>query len=182
MSRSLAYAIAAGLAGWLVNGYFLRFRDDLLFVFGGVFAMLVVVLDKPAHGVLAAGLASSRTVFAWMHPVAVVASVVEAASVGTLVRRGWSALPAAVVFWGARAASDAGAMMALFYQPQTTAWTIAIKYARQCPAEPAPRRVPADDARRRPAGGPALAAGGPTTLRARILKAFFVVPSCRCCS
>ncbi len=128
-SRTLAYAVTAGLAGFVLNGYPLRFREDLLFVFGGVITLFVVVRDKPIHGVLATGIAASRTVLAWKHPVGAVASVLEAACVGTLIRRGWRPMAAAGLFWGLLGIpAIAGGLIVGFGQSVLASWTVAFKY------------------------------------------------------
>ncbi len=176
MSRSLAYAVAAGLVGWLANGYVLRFREDLLFVFGGVFAMLIVVLDRPVHGVLAAGIAASRTVFLWHHPLGLILSLCEAASIGTLVRRGWNTLSAAGLFWlGFGTPLTMAALFYAFGQSETAAWTIAVKYGVNALLN----LLIVEFLLTMPVVGSAIRrvwpTGGERSLRSRILKAFFVV-------
>ena len=76
--------VAAGLAGNYVHFPILLNID---FLFGSIFAMLVLQFFGPGRGILAAAIIAGYTYFLWNHPYAIIIMSTEVAIVGWLMRR-----------------------------------------------------------------------------------------------
>ena len=93
-------ALAAGVLGFAVNIFNPAVFGGTGVVFGGCFAMMVAFSRGPWWGLLAAAIASSRTLLVWGHPLGIILYSLEAVVVGGLsTRRGWHPLHADVLFW-----------------------------------------------------------------------------------
>lgn len=89
--------VAAGLAG---NYFKYELFFNIQFIFGGVFALLVLQLLGFGPGILAAILISSITFLLWNHPYAIVILTAEVIAVGWLSRRkGLSLVIADAIYW-----------------------------------------------------------------------------------
>src|SRR5688572_7268380 len=66
--RPLLLAVGAGALGYLLNGFTVGVLQDVMFVFGGVLALVVAAAFGPVPGVVAAAIAGLRTVQLWHHP------------------------------------------------------------------------------------------------------------------
>ncbi|HXE97228.1 MAG TPA: PAS domain S-box protein [Dongiaceae bacterium] len=89
--------IAAGLAG---NYFKFPIFFNVDFLFGSIFAMLVLQLFGPGRGVLAAFIIAGYTWFLWNHPYAIIIMTAEVAFVGWLIdRRKMEIVPADTLFW-----------------------------------------------------------------------------------
>jgi signal transduction histidine kinase/sensor domain CHASE-containing protein len=89
-----------GLIGFLLNVFSVSLSPGLDVVFGGVAYLLAAVALGPGPGMLAAVIASSRTVWLWDHPWAWLIFSIEALVVGYTVMR-WRLRPltASAVYW-----------------------------------------------------------------------------------
>lgn len=125
----LSLALLAGALGFALNAFNPAVFGGTGVVFGGCFALVVAFSQGPWWGLLAAAIASSRTLFNWGHPLGVGLFSLEAAIVGGLtVRLRWHPLRADALFWvllgfplalaGTAASSDV---------PFPGYWAIAIK-------------------------------------------------------
>ncbi len=93
-------AVAAGVIGFILNGFRFPISDDLELIFGGVAAFFILLAIGTGPGVLAAAIAGLRTYWLWRHPYAWPFIVGEAAAVGYLRhRRGVSPAIAVVLYW-----------------------------------------------------------------------------------
>ena len=75
---------AAGLAG---NYFNFSIFQDIHFLFGGIFSMLVLQCFGFVPGILAAGIISGYTYILWNHPYGIIIVIAEAATVGWLMNR-----------------------------------------------------------------------------------------------
>jgi signal transduction histidine kinase len=97
--RRWATAVLLGLAGLLLNMVPLPLSPGTDLLFGGVAYLLAAVALGPWHGMLAAGIASVRTIWLWNHPYAWVIFSLEALFVGWMARRGRRPLVADLGYW-----------------------------------------------------------------------------------
>ena len=89
-----------GALGFALNGLQVPVFGEVSLVFGGVFALLAALALGPFYGALAAFVAGSRTWWLWGHPFAMVIAVLEAAAIGSMVRRrGTPAVVSSLAFW-----------------------------------------------------------------------------------
>lgn len=94
------FAFAAGVIGFILNGFRFPISDDLELIFGGVAAFFVLLSIGTGPGVLAATLTGLRTYWLWDHPYALPFLIGEAVVVGHLRhRRGFSPVNALVLYW-----------------------------------------------------------------------------------
>ena len=98
-ARAAGLALAAGVLGFLFNGWDLPVLGQVSLIFGGIFYLFVALALGPIWGLVAAVLASLRTLTLWGHPWAVPVFALEAVAVGTLARRRLPPVIAALVFW-----------------------------------------------------------------------------------
>jgi signal transduction histidine kinase/CheY-like chemotaxis protein len=98
-ARRLALALAA--AGCGAAAYYLapRLADGLSLRFDGAFSTLVALVCGPLWGAFTALLATSYAAFGYGAPIVMVLAAAEAATVGTLARRGSNAIVAEIAFW-----------------------------------------------------------------------------------
>ncbi|HEV2146068.1 MAG TPA: GAF domain-containing protein, partial [Longimicrobiaceae bacterium] len=93
-------AVLLGIAGYLVNLYPIPLSPGTDLVFGGVAYLLAAVAFGPGPGLLAAGIASVRTLWLWNHPYAWLIFALEGAAVGYLSHvRGRRPLVADLLYW-----------------------------------------------------------------------------------
>ena len=91
------FLIAAGLLG---NYFKFTIFLDVDFLFGSIFAMLVLQLFGSVWGILAAAVIASYTWILWNHPYAILITTAEATVVGWLMnRRKMGMVPADALFW-----------------------------------------------------------------------------------
>lgn len=75
------------ILGFLGNVFKLHLFFNVDFLFGSIFAILVIYLYGPLWGVLAAAIIASYTYVLWQHPYAIVIALFEALFVGALYNR-----------------------------------------------------------------------------------------------
>ncbi|HEY0025815.1 MAG TPA: ATP-binding protein [Longimicrobium sp.] len=97
--RRWAAAVVLGVAGLLLNLLPLPLSPGTDLIFGGVAYLLAAVALGPWHGLVAAGIASVRTLWLWNHPYAVLIFCMEALFVGYLARRERRPLVGDLVYW-----------------------------------------------------------------------------------
>ena len=97
--RRWGAAVLLGVAGLLLNLVPLPLSPGTDLIFGGVAYLLAAVALGPWHGLLAAAIASARTIWLWDHPYAWIIFSLEALCVGWLARRGRRPLVADLVYW-----------------------------------------------------------------------------------
>ncbi len=95
----LLVSLAAGAAGFAVNGFTLPVIPGVVLLFGSIFPLAVALALGPRYGLLAGGLAASRTVLLFGHPYALAGFAFEAAAVGWLAGRGWVPLFSSLAYW-----------------------------------------------------------------------------------
>lgn len=89
-----------GVLGLLLNAFPVALSPGIDWLFGGIAYLLAAVTLGPGPGLLAAGLASARTLWLWQHPWALVTFGAEALVIGYLVTRGQRRpLVAAALYW-----------------------------------------------------------------------------------
>lgn len=89
--------VACGIAG---NYFKFTIFFNIDFVFGSIFALIILQMFGLRLGVIAAAIISSITWALWGHPYAIITMTAEAAAVGVLIRR-WKINPVAadIVYW-----------------------------------------------------------------------------------
>ncbi|HEY8549253.1 MAG TPA: ATP-binding protein [Vicinamibacterales bacterium] len=97
--RRLLLAAAAGLAGALLIRWVPPFLDRLALRLDGVLTLFVALTLGPLWGALTASMASVQTSLQLGHPLASVLAVLEALTIGFLVRGRVNPTLAAVAFW-----------------------------------------------------------------------------------
>jgi signal transduction histidine kinase/sensor domain CHASE-containing protein len=95
-----AAAALLGVVGLLVNIVPVNLSPGIDLLFGGIASLLAAVALGPGPGMLAAGIASSRTVWLWSHPWAWLIFTLEGLFVGFLAAR-WQRRPltATALYW-----------------------------------------------------------------------------------
>jgi len=86
-SRQALLCIACLIAGLAGNALHFRLFLNIDFLFGSIFAMLILQLSGLRHGVIAAAVISSYTFPLWNHPYAIVIMTAETAVAGWAHRR-----------------------------------------------------------------------------------------------
>ena len=97
--RNLTRALIAGFAGFLANYLAIGVNTWAVFIFGGIFYLVIAIVMGPWLGLLAAMIASSQTFLAWGHPYAWLVFSLEAWVIGFLVRKRFQPMVASIVFW-----------------------------------------------------------------------------------
>ena len=97
--RRFLLALGFGLAGLCVNYWPYSVMGQAEFQFGGIFYLLLLLAEGRGTAVIAAAIATSRTITTFGHPVFFVVSCGEALAVHRLVRRGVAPLPAVAAYW-----------------------------------------------------------------------------------
>ena len=98
--RPIALFIALVAAGMAGNYFKFPIFLNIDFLFGSIFAMLIVQYFGLVPGMLAAALISGYTYFLWNHPYAIIIMTAEAAVVGLLMgRRKMGLVLADTLFW-----------------------------------------------------------------------------------
>jgi hypothetical protein len=98
-SRRIVLAAGFGLAGLAVNFWDPSVLGLAEFQFGAIFYLLLVLAEGRSTALVAAAIASSRSIFAFGHPVFFLVSCGEVVAVHRLVRRGVSPLWAVLGYW-----------------------------------------------------------------------------------
>lgn len=126
--RACFWAVFAGLGGYVLNGFPIEVYSGVHFIWGGLLSVPVSLVRGPGWGLVAAVIASSRTVGLWGHPYAWVTLSLEGLVVGWLVRRKREPLTAGLLYWGVLGMP----LVAVFYffvlqLPVVTSWTVLFK-------------------------------------------------------
>ena len=99
-ARKLIITTIAGGLGFFINGFPMPMIGRISMVFGALFYLLIAILYGPVYGLLAAFIASVRTVMIWDVPYAVFYMSLEGLIVGYLTRyRRMLAFWADILFW-----------------------------------------------------------------------------------
>jgi signal transduction histidine kinase/CheY-like chemotaxis protein/HPt (histidine-containing phosphotransfer) domain-containing protein len=130
MKSSLKSPIFLGLLiggiGFLLNGFKLPIHGSLALTFGGVLYLLPALCGRPLLSGGSALLAMSRTILTFGQPYLLAISVLEAVSIGWLVRRRWSTLLAWLGFWGL-VGTPLAALIYVIKSPALVSWQFVLK-------------------------------------------------------
>lgn len=95
----LGVSILFGLLAFWINRLAVHVWTGVDIILGVPLAVLIAAMYGPFFGGLAAAIGTSRTVFMWRHPYALIIYVLESIVVGTLVGRGASVAVSSLLFW-----------------------------------------------------------------------------------
>ncbi len=127
-TRPLLCTLIAGAGGYYLNGFGLEVFTGVHFIWGGLLYFIVALAHGAGWGLLAATIASARTVLLWGHPYAWISLSLEGFVLGWLVQKRRGAFAADLLYWAAIGMP----LVAVFYflilkLPGLTAWTILVK-------------------------------------------------------
>ncbi len=97
--RKILFTLFVGALGFVVNGFPVSVFGRVQLLFGGIFYLLIAIVYGPVYGLLAAFVASSRTLLLWQTPYAVLYMSVEALAIGWLVKKRLQPFWAALAYW-----------------------------------------------------------------------------------
>jgi len=99
-ANGILSTLAAGVAGFLLNSFPLSVFPSASILFGSVLYLMVAAARGPVHGIVAAAIAGSGTVWGFGHSSLLPVIALEGLVVGFLAKRLRSLLWADLLFWG----------------------------------------------------------------------------------
>jgi PAS domain S-box-containing protein len=128
VSKRVILCVAAGVLGFVVNGFTVPVFNDVTLIFGGIFYLLIALVYGPIAGLATSLIASSRTFFLWGHPYGLITFGLEGLVVGWLVRRRMLPLFADLLYWTLLGAPLLVLMYIVYLEyPSPIGWAIVVK-------------------------------------------------------